>query len=171
MALAVRRETAVVLVERGMSIPRHGMAWRVLAPGRRNVGLSLNDRSLVLLVGEPPARVLIPGDLEAAGERWLLEQAVTPRAELLVLGHHGSRDATSADFLEAVAPRHVVASCGFRNRFGHPDVETLTRIEAAGASVWRTDLHGTLRFAAGPPTALPKEARRVGDWRVRATRR
>jgi competence protein ComEC len=159
-ALAVRRGVAVVMVERGMALPRGRLDWRVLAPGRDDKELGLNDRSLVLLVGEPPARILIPGDLEATGERRLLEHTIRPRAELLVLGHHGSGDTTSAPFLDAVAPQQVVASCGFRNRFGHPDVETLTRIEAAGASVWRTDLHGTLRCKAS-----------TDGWHVEATRR
>jgi competence protein ComEC len=159
MALAVRRGTALVLVERGMTTQRGGLIWRVLAPGRDDEELGLNDRSLVLLLGEPPARILLPGDLEAPGEHGLLLDETEAHAELLVLGHHGAADATTAEFLKAVAPQHVVASCGFRNRFGHPAASTLARVETAGAMLWRTDLHGTLLCTPG-----------ADGWRVEGSR-
>jgi competence protein ComEC len=70
-------------------------------------------------------------------------------AEVLIVGHHGARNGTGTAFLERVRPLHAVASCGYRNRFGHPHGETLARIDAAGARLWRTDRDGFLVLEAG----------------------
>ena len=80
------------------------------------------------------------------------------RANLLKIGHHGSRTSTSSDFLEAVAPDVAVVSVGSRNLYGHPHPEVLERIRAAGVErLWRTDRHGTLCVEVEPD----------GRWRVR----
>jgi competence protein ComEC len=148
--IAVEQGTAVLLAERGSRFERAGIALRVLGPGRDEAALAPNDRSLVLLAGNPPTSLLIAGDLEAAGEAALLDSGLRPRAEVLVLGHHGAADATGERFLAAVCPSHAVASCGFRNRFGHPHPATVRRVEAAGATLWRTDLDGMVSLCAGP---------------------
>ena len=87
--------------------------------------------------------VLITGDADAAIEAMLVKYFDLPDVELLIAGHHGSKHSTSAEFLAAAAPDAVVVSCG-ENSYGHPDPETLARIRAAGAAVYRTDTHGTI---------------------------
>jgi competence protein ComEC len=62
------------------------------------------------------------------------------RAQVLKVGHHGSRYATSAKFLTAVAPEAAVISYGADNRSGHPWQQTLDRLRDAGVKVFRTDL-------------------------------
>ncbi len=57
-----------------------------------------------------------------------------PEVEVLVAGHHGSKQSTSQALLEAVAPETVVISVG-QNTYGHPAPETLARLSAAGAIV------------------------------------
>ncbi len=66
------------------------------------------------------------------------------RADVLKVGHHGSRTSSTPAFLEAVAPREAVVSAGCRNRFGHPHATTLAALGAAGARVWRTDEEGAV---------------------------
>ena len=56
--------------------------------------------------------------------------------DVLVLGHHGSKTATSADFLAAVAPRLALVSAGYRNQFHHPSPAVVSRLQAAGVP-WR----------------------------------
>jgi competence protein ComEC len=148
--LAHDRGTAVVLVEAGSRAAVAELPVRVLWPGR-NVGpTTTNDASLVVLVGEAPRRILVPGDLDAGGERLLAEAAATLRAEALVVPHHGSRHGSTSDFLARVRPAWALISAGRRNPFGHPHEEVLGRLARAGASVLRTDELGTVCLRSGP---------------------
>jgi competence protein ComEC len=153
--LARRRGVAVLLAECGLGTVREGLALRVLAPCRGETG-PVNDRSLVVLAGDAPARALVPGDLEASGEAALLEQGSAIGAEALVLGHHGSRDSSSAAFLGRVRPAWALVSAGRWNRFGHPHAETLQRVERQGIPLLRTDRDGTISLRAGPHGWIPE---------------
>jgi len=67
------------------------------------------------------------------------------RADLLKVGHHGSRTSNSSDLLAAVRPSLAVISAGRGNAYGHPHASVLERLSAAGVpSIWRTDREGTL---------------------------
>jgi competence protein ComEC len=145
-ALARDRGAAVVMAEGGLKRELGGLPLRVLAPDRQSSGRGDNDASVVVLAGLAPARVLVTGDLEQPGEAALERWASTLRAEALVVGHHGSGDASSAGFLDLVAPRWALVSVGYRNRFGHPHPEVLSRLRERGARVLRTDLHGLIHL-------------------------
>ena len=64
-------------------------------------------------------------------------------ADVLKVAHHGSKYSSSADFLDAVGPKWAIISAG-ENSYGHPTQETLDRLAAAGALIWRTDRSGTV---------------------------
>jgi competence protein ComEC len=121
-----------------------GATVEVLAPcpgPRADEGA--NDNSFVLRITWKNRSILLTGDLERAGERALL--AAHPkklRADVLKVGHHGSRTSTSPELLAAVRPTHAVISCGVRNRFGHPHEVTLRAL--AGVAIHRTDREGTV---------------------------
>jgi len=80
--------------------------------------------------------------------------------------HHGSRTSSSAEFIQAVAPRWAVVPVGYRNRFGHPSREVLERYRAAGAEVLRTDLDGAVlvRLAATGIEVQTERRRRARYW-------
>ncbi len=102
-----------------------------------------NDNSLVVRVSYGRRAFLFVGDAESAEESDLLALGGTRlRADVLKVGHHGSRTSTSPAFLAAVHPSEAVISCGTRNRFGHPNSGTLETLAAAGVHVWRTDRAG-----------------------------
>ena len=67
-----------------------------------------------------------------------------PDIELLIVGHHGSKNSSCDEFLRATAPELAVISAGANNSYGHPAPETLERLEALGAEVHRTDREGTV---------------------------
>src|SRR6185312_11803682 len=77
-------------------------------------------------------RVLFEGDAEHPTEQRLLaDEASDPgdlRADVLKVAHHGSKHASSAAMLDAVAPRLAVISCGAGNDYGHPHASTLRRL-------------------------------------------
>jgi competence protein ComEC len=89
---------------------------------------------------------LITGDTNAAGERELLRRGELPDLELLIVGHHGSADSTSAELLYRTAPDAAIISVGRNNPYGHPRQEILNRLERYGIAVFRTDLSGDIMF-------------------------
>ncbi|REH38902.1 competence protein ComEC [Paraperlucidibaca baekdonensis] len=122
-----------------------------------------NERSCVLRIRAQGFSVLIPADLEAQGELTLLSllPAADVRADLLLLGHHGSKTSTTASWLAAVAPREVIATVGYRNRFRHPHPSVQQRVLAAGQTLWRSDSSGMLRYEFLHPGQWPT----VQQWR------
>lgn len=110
-------------------------------------GESINDGSLVLKITYGRRSVLLMGDAETAAEdRLLASSAADLRADVLKVGHHGSKTSTTPELLHAVAPTYAVVSCGARNRFGHPHAEAMEALRAAGVSVARTDSGGAWSF-------------------------
>ena len=87
------------------------------------------------------------GAADRATEKRLIERYDLPDIEVLAAGHHGSKQSTSQALLEAVAPETVVISVG-QNTYGHPAPETLARLSAAGAQVYRTDRQGGITVYA-----------------------
>lgn len=105
---------------------------------------SLNDLSLIIKVTYGDTSLLITGDAEWEAEHDLLDAGVDVSANVLRVGHHGSNTSTSYQFLRAVAPQYGIISVGKDNTYGHPDEETLSRLEDADVIVMRTDQLGTI---------------------------
>ena len=105
-----------------------------------------NERGLTVLARAGTFDVLITGDMGEDIEKELLAHAQLPDIEVLVAGHHGAGDSTGQALLDAVRPELAVISAGSGNRYGHPHWETLERLTAVGAEIYRTDLHGTVRI-------------------------
>lgn len=103
-----------------------------------------NNRSVVCRVTFGQRRFLLMGDAEKKAENALLETGTDLRADVLKVGHHGSRSSTDLAFLKAVSPSHAVISCGPGNRYGHPHPETLAVLQDSGVHTWRTDRDGTV---------------------------
>jgi competence protein ComEC len=123
-----------------------GVHLEVLAPcPATSSDLGPNDNSFVLRFSYGMRAFLLVGDAQRAEEEELLaSDRPKLRADVLKVGHHGSRSSSSPEFLQAVAPRDAVISVGARNRFGHPHPETLASLQKAGARVWRTDRDGAV---------------------------
>jgi len=67
------------------------------------------------------------------------------RADVLKVGHHGSKNSTMPEFLGAVAPQIAIISAGEENPYGHPSPELLERLEGSGSRVLRTDWGGAVQ--------------------------
>ena len=102
-----------------------------------------NDNSLVVRFSRAGRAALFVGDAEREEEASLLARYGSGlRADVLKIGHHGSRTSTTAAFLEAVQPQTVIISSGVRNRFGHPHPNTLGTLQRHGIVPRRTDREG-----------------------------
>lgn len=100
------------------------------------------ENSMAILFETEDCGILITGDLDVAGERRLVKNHALG-ADILVVGHHGSKYATCPELLDAVQPELAVISVG-ENNYGHPTQELLDRLEEAGCTVRRTDQEGTI---------------------------
>ena len=105
----------------------------------------LNEQGLTALATAGDFDLLITGDMDGQTEQLLAQTYPLPDVEVLVVSHHGSRYSSDEDFLRAVTPDNAVISVG-DNRYGHPAEETLRRLQAVGATVWRTDRQGSIRI-------------------------
>ena len=130
-------------VEETVEIPFDG-GKITLFPGK--YGKDPNENSLCVLFETENCAILITGDRSGEGELLLLLEERLPKVDLLVAGHHGSKNSTSERLLDTVQPDTVFISAGAGNSFGHPAPELLLRLQAHGCRVYRTDIHGTLIF-------------------------
>ena len=114
----------------------------------------VNNGSVVLRFSSQGHRILFAGDAEYDAEMDIMRSGMNVKCDVLKIGHHGGNDATSADWLDAARPKIAVISVGRSNSFGHPQREVLSRLEARGVRIYRTDHHGavTVRFVGGAMT-------------------
>lgn len=97
-----------------------------------------NQKSCVLLINAQGERLLLTGDLDAAGEAALLADWPWLKTDWLVAGHHGSRTSTSKRFLQAVNPQYVLISRGKHNSYGHPHPQVLATLQREQIRIYDT---------------------------------
>lgn len=116
---------------------------RILSPYGIDYGKidDFNDTSYILRVTYQNTSVLLAGDATQVAEKLALKALPDSyfKADVLKVGHHGSNDATSERFLDAVDPSIAVISCGKDNEYGHPNQELLDRLANRNITVYRTD--------------------------------
>ncbi|MCX6780029.1 MAG: MBL fold metallo-hydrolase, partial [Candidatus Magasanikbacteria bacterium] len=97
-------------------------------------------------------RFLFTGDMEMPLEDAILEKYCSDNifpcpslaADYLKVGHHGSESSSGVKFLKAVSARYSIVSVGAKNRYGHPSMRVLKKLERAKMEIWRTDLKGDI---------------------------
>lgn len=109
---------------------------------------NLNSMSVVARASYGNTSVMLTGDAEKDEEKDITEKFPDLSADLLKVGHHGSKTSTSADWLEAVNSQYAVISCGEDNDYGHPNSVTLDRLDKYGVEYYRTDLLSTVVFVS-----------------------
>lgn len=138
-------------VEEGYRLAAGCLQLDVLSPPAkrfRNTADDVNNNSLVLRLAYENFTVLLTGDAETeAIARLARENPHQSRAVVLQVPHHGSRGALSSAFMELSGAQAAVIPVG-KNRFGHPHPETSSLLEAYTLRVYRTDLHGAVRFTS-----------------------
>lgn len=122
-----------------------GIRLTLLAPNS-DTYKDTNNYSVVTKMEYGSFSVMFTGDAEALSEDEILYaySASSLKSTLLKAGHHGSSTSTSENFLGAVSPEGVIISCGRDNDYGHPHSETLKKLAAIGADIYRTDESGTV---------------------------
>ncbi len=125
-----------------VSSPRHlcgaprrfgALRLAVLAPcPGYDPGYDPNDNSLVLSLRYGARSFLLVGDAEAHEESILTAMGDAIHADVLKVGHHGSRTSSTPRFIDAVRPALCIVSAGTHNRYGHPHPEVYARLARVG---------------------------------------
>lgn len=126
-----------------------------------------NNSSIGILLTHGENTFLFTGDAEQEAETDILVNGIDIDADVLHVGHHGSRTASTAEFIEAVTPEYAVISCGEGNSYGHPHAGPLNTLRACGAKLYRTDEQGSVVVESDGETLVwncaPTENWQVGE--------
>ncbi|MFH1564263.1 MAG: hypothetical protein ABIC82_00185 [bacterium] len=104
----------------------------------------LNSSSVVCKLTFGKNSFLFMGDLPTEGEEELIKSEVGLRADVLKVGHHGSKYSSCLNFIEAVSPKYAVIQVGKYNKFGHPNRRTILNLEKQGIKILRNDELGDI---------------------------
>lgn len=118
--------------------------FTIIAPNSNSYSGNANDYSVAILLEYGKNRFLFTGDAEEASEAEMLTNGIDISADVYKVAHHGSRSASTQEFLNAVHPKYAVISCGEGNSYGHPHAEVLNRLRSMGVEVFRTDEQGSI---------------------------
>jgi competence protein ComEC len=103
-----------------------------------------NNNGIVLRLVYQNIKILLTADIETEAETNLLASGQGLEAQVIKIGHHGSRFSSTSAFLSRVHPQFAILSCGRNNRFGHPHKDVLTRLAAQNIAIYRTDQQGAI---------------------------
>ena len=105
-----------------------------------------NNTSILMILQYGEKKIMFTGDTEFEEENYLMSKYSTSTldVDLLKVGHHGSAGSSSDAFLKILSPEYATISSGKENRYGHPTLRTLHRLERANTQIWRSDQKGDI---------------------------
>ena len=145
-AVAHARGTLIRRFARGAEMPFGGTWISVLAPATDYVpgAEPANNDSLVMRIQFGDRSFLLTGDMERAVEQTVVAADGWPHADVLKVGHHGSKTSSTPEFLDQVHPALAVMSDGYGNLYGHPHPITLANLRDRRVLALRTDQDGAV---------------------------
>jgi len=119
----------------------------VLAPNSSKYE-ETNNYSIVIKVIYNENSFLFTGDAESLSEEEMLNNNLDLSADVLKVGHHGSKSSTSQNFLNTVNPKYAVISVGKDNDYNHPKQAVMNRLKNSNIIVYRTDEVGDITLTS-----------------------
>lgn len=172
--------------ERGETLPfqdnfsfcHQGQRWNysnlrveILSPQTEDLVMAKqqkNEQSCVVYIqflnAQPYQNFLIMGDAGWETEFKLLQQYPDLKVDVLVLGHHGSKNSSAYDFLARLKPKLAIASAGLNNRYGHPSREVQARLQALDIPLLNTAYTGTVSFRFENGRVALQQQRQQRKW-------
>ena len=141
------RNIPEILARRGMHLDIGGGAViDILFPDRDVSSWETNEGSIVAKLSYGKTSVMLTGDAPIKTEKIILSENSPAQlhSDVLKIGHHGSRNSSSPEFLQAVSPKYVFISVGKDNKYGHPHKEVLDILNQLGVKIFRTDQDGII---------------------------
>lgn len=141
---SIRNKNLKITVPKvGTSFSLGEASFVILAPSSSEYE-DANNYSVCIKLTYGNNSFLFTGDAEEISEEEMISSGINLRADVLKLGHHGSRYSTTEEFLAAVNPRYTVISVGKNNDYGHPHSEVMNRLDNLDIPVYRTDKNQTV---------------------------
>ena len=139
----------IVTLNKGNKYFLDGICITTLYPNKKiDIEKDLNNNSLILRLDVYSKSIIFMGDAEAEEEGYLLNNYLKDlnklNVDVLKVGHHGSKTSSTEELIKATTPDICVISCGIDNKFGHPNIETLEKLQKHDISVFRTDKMGEI---------------------------
>jgi competence protein ComEC len=143
---AKAKGTRIFYIKAGDRMEMNQESFECLHPSENFCDSSENAASLVLKVTYGMCDILLTGDVEGNGEKFLIENCADELKEtdVLKVAHHGSKNSTSEAFLEKCSPFVSIISCGAKNRYGHPHQELMERLWKNGSEILQTKESGEI---------------------------
>lgn len=132
-------------VKRGDVLQIKDLKFHVLSPETPDPA-SKNNSSLVLWMKTGGMSWILTGDLEKEGEQEVMNVFQNIKADVLKVGHHGSKGSTGEEFIKQLQPKTAIISAGANNRYHHPHEEVLQILQRHSIRVLRTDQNGTIQY-------------------------
>ena len=105
-----------------------------------------NEDSLIIYTRLNQVNILLTGDAGTISEKYLIDTYNLPKMDILKVGHHGSKNSSSKEFIKWINPSHAVISAGINNRYNHPHQEVIDILNENQVSYYLTSLHGSIKF-------------------------
>ena len=125
-----------------------GYYFEVLAPGdflSKQDKARFNNTSIVMKLHYGQFTMLFTGDAEAPVEDYLQQKYGSAlKADVLKVGHHGSKTSSIYKFISKVQPQYALISCGKREIYNHPNKNVVGSLQHLGDKVLTTYEHGNL---------------------------
>jgi len=123
-----------------------GVDFYMLSPAN-NYSFSGNNSSCVLKVTNGKNSVLLPGDIEHISEKELIKKyGENLKSTVLIAPHHGSATSSSRDLINTIAPKYVIFSTGYKNRFRFPHKKIIERYRENNTILLNTPQTGAITF-------------------------
>ena len=108
----------------------------------------LNNNAIVCNLHYKNFSMLFTGDIEEIAEKEILnvysQKEKLLKANILKVGHHGSKTSSTKEFLNIIKPQIAIIGVGKNNNFGHPNENVLERLQKLNCKIFRTDINGEI---------------------------
>ena len=118
--------------------------FTIIGPNKNDYGNESNNYSVAIVLKHGRKKFVFTGDAEEEAEIDIVNNKMDISAQVLKVGHHGSKSSSAEKFIQAVSPEYGVISCGENNEYGHPHSVTLNTLRKEGVKVFRTDEQGSI---------------------------
>jgi len=143
-----KQNIQIIYVRSGDEIRIKDLAFKILHPKSKENQISenpLNNNAIVCMVKYKNRRILFTGDIEKVAENEMVKEYTNGlKADILKVGHHGSKTSTTKEFLDLINPSVALIGVGQNNKFGHPNEDVIKRLEEKNIQIYRTDEMGEI---------------------------
>ncbi len=143
--IAKAKNINIIYVQKGDALNIKNLKLQIMHPSDNFITENpLNNNAIVCKITYYNFKLLFTGDIEKPAEEALINEDL--KADLLKVGHHGSKTSTTQSFLDKVNPKIALIGVGENNKFGHPNKDVIERLQSKNIKIFRTDQNGEINL-------------------------